>query len=67
MEVECRPTPSVVRNPGDGQQREEDNEGAAAGGGAGSRDNLVHIELTPYEAGKAGFTGNRPALKGKTF
>ena len=51
----------MVRNPGDGQQRDEDskdNKGAAAR----IANNLVHIELTPYEAGKPGFTGNRPLL-----
>ena len=40
-----------VRNPGDGQQREE-----------GGQDHLGQIELTPYEAGKPGFTGHRPLL-----
>ena len=41
-----------VRNPGDGQQREEE----------GGQDHLGQIELTPYEAGKPGFTGHRPLL-----
>ena len=40
-----------VRNPGDGQQREE-----------GGQDHLGQIELTPYEAGKPGFTGHRPLI-----
>ena len=40
----------VARNPGDGQQREDEMK---------LQD---QIELTPYEAGKAGYTGKRPQI-----
>ena len=52
-EVHTQITKNWLRlaNPGDGQQREE-----------GGQDHLGQIELTPYEAGKPGFTGHRPLI-----